>query len=151
MKCAVPGSAKYNFEATEVRELFEDLNFGLLTMRTSFVYRFCSTCHLCNIREIDLLMPEGVNSKQGFLKCLVGISPIPGNQSNQMPTDVYRDLWDLCCMPGSLSEIDFKQIRIIKGQGLDLCVLLTTSNTLQLALPAFLCPPVPWFMWCNGA
>ena len=52
MKCALPGSAKYNFEATEAREPFEDPNFGLITVRTSFVYRFCSTRHLRNIREI---------------------------------------------------------------------------------------------------
>ena len=49
MKCAVPGSARYNFEATETPEPFKDLNFGLLTVRTSFVYRFCSTRHLRNI------------------------------------------------------------------------------------------------------
>ena len=49
MKCAVPGSAKYNFEATEAREPFEDPNFGLLTVRTSIVYTVCSPRHLRNI------------------------------------------------------------------------------------------------------
>ena len=48
----MPESARYNLEATEAPEPFKDPNFGLLNVRTSFVYRFCSSHHLQNIREI---------------------------------------------------------------------------------------------------
>ena len=53
MKSAVLKSAKNNFEANGAREKFKDLHFGMLTMRTPFVYTFCSTCHLHNIREMN--------------------------------------------------------------------------------------------------
>ena len=47
-----PESVKSSFQVIEGRGSFGGPIFRMLTMRTSIVYKFCSTRHLHNIRSI---------------------------------------------------------------------------------------------------